>query len=546
MLPIRQGATHKVVIGPAVAVGDGFTPVASLSLSTADDTAAILHDNATVVDISGYTMAAITNADGYYHLTLQSGISNTVGHLTIVIQDDSLILPLKADFAVVEEAVYDMLYAGSAIGYVANASVNAAQVGGQTASASGTVTFPGTIASTTNITGGTITTVTNLTNAPTSGDFTSTMKTSLETAAGNSLTAYDPATGTDITTAVGGLNDVSTSEINGIVLPYVQLLARKDSAIATDNSTQLDAINADESSGAGAYSNITDSLEATSDTKATATALATAQTDLDTITGSDGVTLATTQGNYAPATTAGLATAQADLDTITGSDGVVIASGTQTFNMTGSITGNLSGSVGSVTGAVGSVTGNVGGNVVGSVASVTAGVTLANDAITAAKFDESTAFPITSADTSSTRIARTGADSDTLETISDEIAALENLSQAEAQAAAEAALAAYDAPTNTDLTSGLAGLNDVSTAEVNAEIVDALATDTYAEPGTGALPATTSIANKVGYLYKLTRNKKDNDGSVTSFYADDASTVHHTQTTDSSGGTVTKGEISGP
>jgi hypothetical protein len=35
---------------------------------------------------------------------------------------------------------------------------------------------------------------------------------------------------------------------------------------------------------------------------ATATALATAQTDLDTITGSDGVTLATAQGNYAPNT----------------------------------------------------------------------------------------------------------------------------------------------------------------------------------------------------------------------------------------------------
>jgi hypothetical protein len=74
-----------------------------------------------------------------------------------------------------------------------------------------------------------------------------------------------------------------------------------------------------------------------------------------------------------------------------------------------------------VTGAVGSVTGNVGGNVVGSVASVTAGVTLANDAITAAKFDESTAFPLTSVDTGATRVARTGADSDTMETISDQL-----------------------------------------------------------------------------------------------------------------------------
>jgi hypothetical protein len=44
-------------------------------------------------------------------------------------------------------------------------------------------TFPsGTIANTTNITGGTITTATNLTNAPTAGDLTATMKTSVTTA----------------------------------------------------------------------------------------------------------------------------------------------------------------------------------------------------------------------------------------------------------------------------------------------------------------------------------------------------------------------------
>jgi hypothetical protein len=57
----------------------------------------------------------------------------------------------------------------------------------------------------------------------------------------------------------------------------------------------------------------------------TATALATAQTDLDTITGSDGVTLATAQANYAPSTATALATAQTDLDTLTGSDGATLA-----------------------------------------------------------------------------------------------------------------------------------------------------------------------------------------------------------------------------
>lgn len=44
--------------------------------------------------------------------------------------------------------------------------------------------------------------------------------------------------------------------------------------------------------------------------------IATAQADLDTITGSDGVTLATTQGNYAPATAAALATVDTVVDGI--------------------------------------------------------------------------------------------------------------------------------------------------------------------------------------------------------------------------------------
>jgi hypothetical protein len=51
-------------------------------------------------------------------------------------------------------------------------------------------------------------------------------------------------------------------------------------------------------------------------------------------------------------------------------------------------------------------------------------MTLADDAITASKYDESTAFPLAQVDANATAIARTGADSDTLETISDEIAAL--------------------------------------------------------------------------------------------------------------------------
>ncbi len=116
MFYVRQNATHKVVIGPVVAVGDGFTPITNLALGGAEDEAyAILHDES-VVDITGYTLGAIANADGYYHLTLQTGISDTVGHTTIIINDDSLCLPVRADFTVIEEAVYDITFAASATG----------------------------------------------------------------------------------------------------------------------------------------------------------------------------------------------------------------------------------------------------------------------------------------------------------------------------------------------------------------------------------------------------------------------------------------------
>lgn len=109
----------------------------------------------------------------------------------------------------------------------------------------------------------------------------------------------------------------------------------------------------------------------------------TAQADLDLITGADGATLATAQGNYAPA--------------------------------------------------------KAGDN-----------MNLADDAITSAKFDESTAYPLASADTGSTEVARTGADSDTLEVISDEIDAV----SAQISGITNAGAAVNTAATSYTLTTG--------------------------------------------------------------------------------------------
>lgn len=49
------------------------------------------------------------------------------------------------------------------------------------------------------------------------------------------------------------------------LLKYVQLLARKDAAIATDNATELTAINANGGSGAGSFDNTTDAEQALRD-----------------------------------------------------------------------------------------------------------------------------------------------------------------------------------------------------------------------------------------------------------------------------------------
>lgn len=97
------------------------------------------------------------------------------------------------------------------------------------------------------------------------------------------------------------------------------------------------------------------------------------------------------------------------------------------------------------------------------------------------------------------------------------------------------------------ISSAISGLNDLSAAEVNAEVVDVLTVDTITLLGQEAPPNTPTFAEAVGLPYKILRNKSDNTGSGDQYYADDGSTVDMKATTGESGGVVTVGEIvSGP
>jgi hypothetical protein len=96
---------------------------------------------------------------------------------------------------------------GSVGSVTARVTANTDQLAGQTVTAAAGVTFPTSVASPTNITAGTITTVTNLTNAPTVGDFTTVMKTSLGTASSDALATDTYAEPSGVPAATATLAD---------------------------------------------------------------------------------------------------------------------------------------------------------------------------------------------------------------------------------------------------------------------------------------------------------------------------------------------------
>lgn len=113
---LRQSTEVIVVIGPFVDVTDGFTPETGVTLSGADEAEVLKANTGTTTSIAAATWAAITGCDGWYALTLTTSLTDTVGALTVMVNDDSVCLPVFARFQVVEEAVYDRDYKAAATG----------------------------------------------------------------------------------------------------------------------------------------------------------------------------------------------------------------------------------------------------------------------------------------------------------------------------------------------------------------------------------------------------------------------------------------------
>ena len=129
MQELRQSTEIKVRVGSAVDATDGVTPETTLALGTADQAELLKHNGVATVDISSNTFAAITAVDGWYDLTLTTTDTNTLGQLTVVIQDSSLMAPIFRDFMVVTANYWDSKYSTDKL------EVDLTQIGGVAQSA---------------------------------------------------------------------------------------------------------------------------------------------------------------------------------------------------------------------------------------------------------------------------------------------------------------------------------------------------------------------------------------------------------------------------
>jgi len=94
-----------------------------------------------------------------------------------------------------------------------------------------------------------------------------------------------------------------------------------------------------------------------------------------------------------------------------------------------------------------------------------------------------------------------------------------------------------------DTPAAIAALNNISTADVNAQVLDVLNVDVFAEPGQENPAATASLVTKISYLYKLMRNKIETTAAQISIYNDAGAVVDQKAAINDDGVTFDRGEF---
>jgi len=114
---LRQSTAVDVLLGPFLDETDGKTAETGLSLdielSKNGQTIADKHD------VTVPTHDSNGDVDGYYNCELDTTDTNTVGIMTLVCHPTGIALPVRFDYQVVEETVYDLYFASDATGVMA-------------------------------------------------------------------------------------------------------------------------------------------------------------------------------------------------------------------------------------------------------------------------------------------------------------------------------------------------------------------------------------------------------------------------------------------
>src|SRR3990167_3862496 len=126
-LILRQSTAKAVSFGPFLDKTDGVTLETGL-VSAIDHatTGTLLSKNGGALTIRSQAVTASTyDAYGNYIVTLSMTDTNTVGTLRMQFSEAATCLPIWQDFVIVEEAVYDALFAASATGVTALGALEA-------------------------------------------------------------------------------------------------------------------------------------------------------------------------------------------------------------------------------------------------------------------------------------------------------------------------------------------------------------------------------------------------------------------------------------
>lgn len=105
---LKQATAVDVLIGPFVDLTDGATA------ETGESPSVKLSKNGQTLAAKSDVTVPVHDADGYYNCELDATDTDTVGTVVLTVAASANALPVRHEFQVVEEAVYDILYGANA------------------------------------------------------------------------------------------------------------------------------------------------------------------------------------------------------------------------------------------------------------------------------------------------------------------------------------------------------------------------------------------------------------------------------------------------